>query len=48
MEVLNGSIKLVLAEDQGLILHSLVSMLKTVPDFSVTGTAKTGSNYWIC
>jgi len=42
MDVEKGIINLMLAEDQGLILHSLVTMLKDIPDFRITGTARNG------
>ena len=42
MEAKNGVINLMLAEDQGLILYSLVAMLQKIPDFCITGTARNG------
>jgi two-component system nitrate/nitrite response regulator NarL len=38
----NGTIKLIITEDQGLILHSLVSMLQNVEEFTIAGTARNG------
>jgi DNA-binding NarL/FixJ family response regulator len=35
-------IKIMVADDQGLILHSLVTMLKAVEDFEIIGTAQNG------
>ena len=43
MESNSNPIKLVIAEDQGLILQSLVMSLKTVPEFLVCGTARNGN-----
>jgi len=42
MEASNSKIKIMVADDQGLILHSLVSLLNTVVDFNVIGTAHNG------
>jgi two-component system, NarL family, response regulator NreC len=35
-------VNIMVAEDQGLILHSIVRMLETVPDFHIMGTACNG------
>lgn len=42
MKIENEKIKIMVADDQGLILHSLVSLLNTVDDFDVIGTAQNG------
>jgi len=38
----DGKIKIMVADDQGLILHSLVTLLNEVEDFEVIGTAQNG------
>ena len=42
MKTMTEKIKLMIADDQGLILHSLVAMLNSVEDFEVIGTAQNG------
>jgi DNA-binding NarL/FixJ family response regulator len=42
MKDTNEKIKIMVADDQGLILHSLVTMLEAVDDFEVIGTAQNG------
>jgi two-component system, NarL family, response regulator NreC len=42
MENTARKISIAIAEDQLLILHSLVMTLKTIPDFEVCGTARNG------
>jgi DNA-binding NarL/FixJ family response regulator len=43
MEESDKKISIIIAEDQLLILHSLVMTLKTIPDFDVCGTARNGN-----
>jgi len=42
MEPTQGRIKIIIADDHALILHSLEMMLESVPDFIVVGTASNG------
>jgi DNA-binding NarL/FixJ family response regulator len=42
MNTENHKIKIMVADDQGLILHSLVNILEAVDDFDVIGTAQNG------
>jgi DNA-binding NarL/FixJ family response regulator len=42
MDTVNDKIKIMVADDQGLILHSLVTLLNGVVDFDVIGSAQDG------
>ncbi len=42
MKNAHEKIKIMVADDQGLILHALVTLLNTVEDFEIIGTAKNG------
>lgn len=38
----NGKIRIMIAENQGIILHSLISLIRSFGDFEITGTASDG------
>jgi DNA-binding NarL/FixJ family response regulator len=38
----NGKIRLMIAENQGIILQSLISLIESLGDFEITGTASNG------
>jgi DNA-binding NarL/FixJ family response regulator len=38
----NGKIRIMIAENQGIILHSLISLIGSFKDFEITGTASDG------
>ena len=38
----NGKIRIMIAENQGIILHSLISLIESFGDFEITGTACDG------
>ncbi|MDP1623766.1 MAG: response regulator transcription factor [Bacteroidales bacterium] len=39
----NGKIRIMIAENQGIILHSLTSLIESFGDFEITGTASDGN-----